>query len=167
MTPQQIVGAAVRLFAIWLVFVGIQAAVNGISTSQSEAQSTIAPFVFSALFFVAAAAIWFFPLVVANALIPRTKFDNVLRTPRQEVLTLACIILGMWVLVVRAIPALSYYITVVAYWSANGQPFASLERVLHFGVVMGVVDLVMALLLVFKADAISGYLSPPQAQLEE
>lgn len=167
MTPQQIVGAAVRLFAIWLVIVGIQAAGNGIATSQSDAQSTVAPFVFSALFFVAAVVIWIFPLVIANAVIPRTKFDNVLRVPRQDVVTLACVILAMWVLVARAIPALSYYITVVAYWSANGQPFASLERSLHFGMVMGMVDLAMALLLVFKADAISGFLSPPKAHLEE
>lgn len=167
MTPQQIVGAAVRLFAIWLVIVSVQALGNGLSTSQSEAQATIAPFVFSALFFVAAAVLWIFPLVVANALIPRTKFDDVLRVPRREVLTLACIILGMWVLVVRAVPALTYYITVVAYWSANGQPFASLERSLHVGLAMGVVDLVMALLLVFKAAAISGLLSPPQAQRDE
>lgn len=167
MTPQQIVGAAARLFAIWLVIVGVQAAGNGIATSGTDAQSTIAPFVFSALFFVAAAMIWIFPLVIADAVIPRTKFDNVLRVPRQEVLTLACVVLGMWVLVVRAIPALSYYITVVAYWLANGQPLASLDRSLHFGMAMGVVDLVMALLLVFKADAISAFLSPLPPQLEK
>jgi hypothetical protein len=167
MTPQQIVGAAVRLFAIWLVIVGIQAAGNGIATSQPGAQSTIAPFVFSALFLVVAVVIWIFPLVVANAVIPRTKFDNVLRVPKQEALILACIILGMWVLVVRAIPAISYYITVVIYWSANGQYLSSLEPSLHFGLVMGLVHLAMALILVFKAREISGFLSPPQAHSEE
>jgi hypothetical protein len=167
MTPQQIVGAAVRLFAIWLVIVGIQAAGNGIATSQPGAQSTIAPFVFSALFLVVAVVIWIFPLVVANAVIPRTKFDNVLRVPKQEALILACIILGMWVLVVRAIPAISYYITVVIYWSENGQYLSSLEPSLHFGLVMGLVHLVMALFLVFKAREISGFLSPPQAHSEE
>jgi hypothetical protein len=166
MTPQQIVGAAARLFAIWLVVVGIQAAGNGIATSQTDAQSTVAPFVFSALFLVVAVAIWFFPLVIANAVIPRTKFDNVLRVPKQEALILACIILGMWVLVVRAIPAISYYITVVIYWSANGQYLSSLEPSLHFGLVMGIVHLVMALFLVFRAREISGFLLPPQTHSE-
>jgi hypothetical protein len=166
MTPQQIIGAAVRLFAIWLVIVGIQAAGSGMATSQPGAQSTIAPFVFSALFLVAA-VIWIFPLVVANAVIPRTKFDNVLHVPKEEALILACIILGMWVLVVRAIPAISYYITVVIYWSANGQYLSSLEPSLHFGLVMGLVHLAIALLLVFKAREISGFLSPPQAYSEQ
>lgn len=81
-----------------------------------------------------------------------------MRVPRQEVLILACVILGMWVLVVRAIPAISYYITVVIYWSANGQYLSTLEPSLHFGFVLGLVHLAMALVLVFKAREISGIL---------
>lgn len=167
MTPQQIVGAAVRLFAIWLVIVSIETAVNGIATSQSGARSTIAPFVFSALFLVAAVSSWIFPMVIANAVIPRTMFDNVLHVPKQEALILTCIILGMWVLVVRAIPAISYYIAVVIYWSANGQYLSSLEPSLHFGLVMGLIHLIMALFLIFRARDISRFLSPPQGRCEE
>src|SRR5690242_12145211 len=79
MTPQQIVGAAVRLFAIWLVMVAIQAAGT---SAQPGTQSTIAPYVFSALFLVVAIFLWLFPLVVAHRLVPRTKFDNELHVPR-------------------------------------------------------------------------------------
>jgi len=159
MTPQQIVGVAVRLFAIWLVVTAIQAAGTGLGTSaQPGTQTTIAPYVFSALFLVVAILLWLFPLVVAHRLVPRTKFDNLLHVPAQEALVVACVILGLWVLVVRAVPAIAYYVTVAIYWSRNGQSVSSLDPSLHFGFVLGLVQLVMALFLVFKARGISAFL---------
>jgi hypothetical protein len=59
--------------------------------------------------------------------------------------------------------SVSARISVVIYWSANGQALSSLEPALRVGLVMGLVHLVMALLLLFKAGEISGFLSPPQA----
>jgi hypothetical protein len=159
MTPQQIVGVAVRLFAIWLVVTAIQAAGSGLGTSaQPGTQTTIAPYVFSALFLVVAILLWLFPLVVAHRLVPRTKFDNLLHVPTQEALVVACVILGLWVLVVRAVPAIAYYVTVAIYWSRNGQSVSSLDPSLHFGFVLGLVQLVMALFLIFKARDMSAFI---------
>jgi hypothetical protein len=159
MTPQQIVGVAVRLFAIWLVFTAIQAAGTGMGTSaQPGAQSTVAPYVFSALFLVVAIVLWVFPMIVAHKLVPRTKFDNILLVPTHEALVVACVILGLWVLVVRAVPAIAYYATVAIYWSRNGQSFSSLDPSLHFGFVLALVQFVMALFLIFKARGISAFI---------
>src|SRR5467141_1075758 len=95
MTPQQIVGVAVRLFAIWLVITAIQAASTGLGTSaQPGTQSTIAPDVLSALFIVVAILLWLFPPDVAYRLVLRTKVDKWLDVPTQEALVVACVIHG-------------------------------------------------------------------------
>jgi len=78
--------------------------------------------------------------------------------PASEALVVACVILGLWVLVVRAVPAIAYYATVAIYWSRNGQTVSSLDPSLHFGFVLGLVQLVMALFLVFKARDISAFI---------
>ena len=158
MTPQQIVGVAVRLFAIWLVITAIQAAGMGTS-APAYIQSTVAPYLFSALFLIIAIVLWLFPLAIAHKLVPRTKFDNVLHVPTQEAVVVACVILGLWVLVVRAVPAIAYYATVAIYWSRNGQSVSSLDPSLHFGLVLGLVQLVVALFLVFKARDVSAFIA--------
>jgi len=164
MTPQQIVGVAVRLFAIWLVITAIQAAGT---SAQPGAQTTIVPYVFSALFLVAAILLWLFPLVVAHKLIPKTKFDNVLNIPAAEAVVVACVILGLWVLIVRAVPGIAYYATVAIYWSRNGQAVSSLDPSLHFGFVLALVQLVIALFLIFKAHDISAFISLKQRDHSE
>lgn len=159
MTPQQIVGVAVRLFAIWLAITAIQAAGMGIGTNVLPGiKPTLAPYVFSALFLLVAIALWLFPMVVAHKLVPRTKFDNVLHVPAQEIIVIACIVLGLWVLVVRAVPAIAYYVTVTIYWSTNGQSVSALDQSVHFGFVLGLVQLAMALFLLFKARSISAFI---------
>ncbi len=81
-----------------------------------------------------------------------------MHVPAHEALVVACVILGLWVLVVRAVPAIAYYVTVAIYWSRNGQSVSSLDPSLHFGFALGLVQLVMALFLVFKARGISAVL---------
>src|SRR6266540_5724837 len=115
MTPQQVVGLFVRLLAVWLAVSGVQVIGIGLALDAQKTQEhTLVPYVISAVLFVVALALWFFPMVVAHKLVPRTHFDNVLRIPAEEVAVVACVVLGLWVLVARALPPLTQYFSVVA-----------------------------------------------------
>jgi hypothetical protein len=161
MTPQQIVGLAARLFAIWLVITAIQA--FGMATAMGEqpgATSTAVPYGFAALFLAAAIFLWLFPMAVAHKLVPRTRFENTLRLPAHEVLVVACVVLGLWVIVARAVPAVAYYVSVAAFWLKNGQPIGTLQQSQHIGFLIGLIHLAIGLFLVLRARQVAAYALP-------
>jgi hypothetical protein len=161
MTPQQIVGLAVRLFAIWLVIMAVQAV--GMATAMAEqpgATSTFAPYGFAALFVVVAILLWVFPMVVAHKLVPRTRFEDTLRVPANDLLVVACVVLGLWDIVARAVPAITYYISIAAFWLKNGQPIATLEESRHIGFLIGLIHLAIGLLLTLRAREVAAYVLP-------
>lgn len=125
------------------------------------------PYLFSGLFFVAAAFLWFFPMVVGHRLVPRTRHDNTLTVPVQEAVTVAAVILGLWLLVARAIPAISFYATVAAYWSRNGQSISSASPSQHAQFVVGLIEFGVALVLLLKAPHISKFIVTKHQQLSE
>ena len=158
MTAQQVVGLAARLFAIWLAISAIQAFGLAVAMrAQPGAESSPVPFAIAALFVVAACLLWLFPMVVAHKLVPRTYSSDVLRVPAGEVAVIACVVLGLWVLVGRAIPALAYYISVAAIWLKNGQPLSTLDQGQHVSFMVGLVQLAVALFLMLRARRISAY----------
>jgi hypothetical protein len=159
MTPQQIVGLAVRLFAIWLALTAIQAVGLAMSMEQQPgAAATVAPYGFAALFVVVAIFLWLFPMVVAHKLVPRTRFEDNVRAPANELLFVACVVLGLWVIVARAVPPLAYYISVAAFWVKNGQAIATLGQSQHISFLVGLIHLAIGLLLVLRARRIAAYL---------
>jgi hypothetical protein len=96
-------------------------------------------------------------MVVAHKLVPRTHFDNVLRIPAEEVAVVACVVLGLWVFVARALPPLTQYFSVVALLIKNNQPIFSIGDGYFARLVEGLVELAVASLLTFKARAIATY----------
>ena len=126
MTPQQIVGLAVRLFSIWLVIVAMQMVGAGIgSNKETGLEPSAVSFILAGLTFGLAVALWFFPMFVAHQLVPRTKFDNLLRVPANEAVVVACVIFGLWLFVSRVLPSLSHYIALAVQVSAEGTPLGS------------------------------------------
>ena len=166
MTPQQIIGLAARLFAIWLAINAVQAI--GMAAAMAEqpgAQTTAAPYVFAALFLIVAILLWLFPMVVGHRLVPRTQFDNTLSAPAHELLVVACVVLGLWIIVVRAIPAIAYYISIAALWIANGQPVTTMDQSQHIGFLVGLIHLGVGLFLVLRASRFAAYvLAQSQSQ---
>lgn len=128
--------------------------------SQPGAESTPAPYIIAALLMLAAVLLWLFPMVVGHKLVPRTHSNHVIHVPANEVVVIACVVLGLWVLVGRAIPALAYYMAVVAIWIKNAQPIASLDQSYHLNFVVGLVQLAVGLVLVLRARRISAYILP-------
>lgn len=100
MTPQQIIGMASRLFALWLVIMAFQ--IFGLASlikSQAGVTATFAMYVMPVLPLLLAAFLWFFPMFIAHKLVPRTHDANALRMPAREATAAASAIIGIWTLI--------------------------------------------------------------------
>jgi hypothetical protein len=159
MTPQQIVGLGVRLFAIWLVVIAIQMLGYGVALDAQQSQEkTVVPYAITVVFLVAAVGLWLFPMAVAHKLIPRTHFDNTLRVPPPESAVVACIVLGLWLFAAHALPSLAQYLSIAVFLFRNHQPLSeagvwNLARLFE-----GLFEFAFALVLTLKARAIVTYL---------
>ena len=170
MTPQQIVGLGVRLFAIWLVLVGLPYAwAIPASLARQHIDGGISLSQFIGLgYFVAAALLWFFPMVVAHRLIPRTSFDNVLRIASPEAARVGCCLLGLWLLLSSG-PALVSYLFRAFLVSGSGSIFSSLNVDQKLDLAFYVVQVVISLFLIVRASAIASRImrsSPAEASRE-
>jgi hypothetical protein len=161
MTPQQLVGVACRLFAIWLGITALQAVgIAQAMMAQDRSGTLPLPYFLAGMYLAAGIVLWLFPMWVAHRLIPRTQFQDKLRLPARDAVMVGCVILGLWVLVVRAIPSLSWYISIAAFWLANGQPLTTMDSSRHLELVNGLVNLIVGWLLVAKYDRIGRLILP-------
>src|SRR6266852_5010506 len=149
MTPQQIVGLGVRLFAIWLVLVGLPyvwAIPAALARQHIDGGMSLSQFI-GLGYFVAAALLWFFPMVVAHRLIPRTSFDNVLRVAPLEAASVGCSLLGLWLLLTSG-PALVSYLFRAFLVSGSGPLFSSLNVDQKLDLAFYVVQVIISFILV-------------------
>lgn len=161
MTPQQIVGLAARLFAIWLVIIALPAVTfSQILHSEGNQASAPVPYFIASLYLGTALVLWFFPMFVAHTLVPRTRFEETLRLPSQQVVVVACVVLGLFVVVIRALPAISVYFSVAAYWIARGERLSVLEARHHIDGLVGFTQLAAGMLLMTKAHILADKLVP-------
>lgn len=101
MTPQQIVGMAVRLFSIWLVIVAFQTV--GIATAmnqQFQNPASLAMYAMPAIPLLFAIGLWMFPMSIAHKLVPKTHDTDVMKMPARDAVAAASAIIGIWVLVI-------------------------------------------------------------------
>ncbi len=160
MTPQQIVGLAVRFFAIWL---GLSTLSSIISLNkQLSAQPGME---FSLVFFLpwifvllVAVLLWFFPLTVANKLIPKTKFEGNLSVPAREAVTVACIVFSLWLFISYMLPNFSRYLTIIIFALKQEQPVTMYDEFHFRHLTPIVIEFVVVLLMMFKARRISAFL---------
>lgn len=160
MTPQQFVGLVVRLFAIWLVVFSFQ--VFGIlkSTLHYEMAEIIGfLYIFMAIVIILAILFWAFPMAIAHKLIPRTQFENTIQLPAQEVVHVACIIFGLYLILVRVLPSLAYNITLLLITSRNKQLAMMYEDHITFLKIAPIlIEFIVAVAMLFKSQALSKYL---------
>jgi len=161
MTPHQLVGLFARLFAIWLLVSGIQVIGAGISLRDSVGYGAGAAFVISIILCAIALIVWRYPLVIAQKLIPAAPDGISDSISAAETATVACIVLGLWTLVARFLPALIRDLEIIAVYRANYQPLQSLVSRDVLRLIESAVDMVVALILIFKARWIAAYLLRP------
>ncbi len=117
--------------------------------------------------FLLALALWFFPMVVAHKLVPRTKFEDVLRIPASQAATVACVIFGLWLFTVQVVPALAYYVSLAVAMRANNIGLGASDEftISRLGAVA--IEFSVAAVLCFKAHAISKFFTVEREPVEE
>lgn len=114
MTPQQMVGLAVRLFAIWLFFFAIESFLGlKLMQEQNPGDNPVLTYLVPILQFATAAALWLFPMFVAHTLLPRTHDNNVLSLPARQLVAACSAILGLYLLTMCLPPLLTYAVALL------------------------------------------------------
>jgi hypothetical protein len=107
-------------------------------------------------------------MVIAHKLVPRTKYDDVLRLPAQQALVVACVVLGLLVIAFKALAPVMGYLSVCALWIGSGQPVSTMDAGRHIDGVIGFAQLAFGLFLVLKANVLATrLLDDPQTPRHE
>jgi hypothetical protein len=100
MSPHQAVAVAVRLFAVWLATYLIRTTpfyVVGLG-GHDNSGLIFASAIVTALGFVIAAALWFFPLTIARKILPIAAAAPAPPQPPDIWLSMGCSLIGLWML---------------------------------------------------------------------
>jgi len=158
MTPQQIAAMAIRLLSILLV---LDAVVFVAELARIIAQGGETPILSLELialgYIVVAALFWFFPMRISHYLIPNTKFENTIKLNQDQVIFVACVVLGLWVCVVKVLPAISTFIAAILLLLSHGDSLATIwKSILESNhLLSGLIQLPIGLALIFKADVLT------------
>ena len=165
MTPQQIVGLGVRLFAIWLLFVGLPYVwyIPSALAQQPIDGSTSLSIAIGFVYIAVAVLLWFFPMVVAHRLIPRTNFDNVLEVVPIETARVGCCLLGLWLFLTSA-PALVSYLFRAFLVSGSGPLYGSLTLDQKLDIGFYLIQVLIASALIFRSSAFASWLMRPPSE---
>jgi len=156
MTPQQFVGIAVRMFSVCLAITSIpylSAIPQKLFSADHEVGATTSISI-GAAYLVAASMIWFFPMVFANRLVPRTQFENGFKTRPNEVATVGIAILGLWKLI-DATPDLISYLFMAHLNAPSGSIFSSLDTRGKADIAFICLEIGIALIFLLKAHTIA------------
>jgi hypothetical protein len=161
MSPQQLVGLSSRLFAVWLAVISLQSVAIGQAIRDGGAAGAqYAAFFFAVMYLAAALFLWFCPMLIGHKLVPRTKHSDPLVLQGTIAIEVACVVLGLFVALLRALPGVTAYASVLAFWVAGGQPVSTLDLGRHLEGVASLAQLVVGLLFVFRARTIAARILP-------
>lgn len=152
MTPQQIVGLAIRLLAIWLVissiqyFIAIPAALHGADIDDKSTQS----YIVAGAYISAAMLLWLFPMWIAHKLIPRTRFENTISVQPLEAARVGCALTGLW-LSAHGFLDMVWYAFRAFLIAGSQSAFASLGTGAKLDFIATLANLALGLLLIFRA----------------
>lgn len=97
MTPQQMLGVGLRIFALWLGVTAVRyLALLPILKGMPLDNPSVETWVVAALYLAAAVLLWIFPLWTAHLLLPRTRFENHVRLQPAEAARVGCALMGLW-----------------------------------------------------------------------
>lgn len=153
MTPQQIVGLAVRIFAIFVALhsgkylVGLPQSL----TSMGMENATFISYGFGVFGFIVAAFLWFFPMIVAGKILPKTRFENHLNVQALDAARVGCSLIGLWFFA-NAIPNMLWYLfrTSISISSSSSimEMLSAEDKTYIF---FHVTQIVLAYVLIFKS----------------
>ena len=164
MTVQQCIALIVRLFSAWLIlrwFIGYEMILFLSRPLDIDGHTTLA-FVNAIIVLAFALLLWRFPLGIARKFIPKTQFDDTLTTQTRDLLRAVLIALGMWLLLSRTLPDFAYYLNELTIWKDKPfqRPYSSGTIISgHANLVIVIIETVIALALIFKAETVMDLLA--------
>ena len=162
MTPQQLVGIAIRMFSITMALFAIPY-LSGMPTalrSHGMDDKVSASLIIGAVYLAVALLTWFFPMVISHKLVPKTTFDNRFSTRPDEVTTVGVALLGLWK-VVDAAPDLVSYLFQTSLRAGSNSIFSTLGAEGKADVCFILVELIIASAFLFKAHSIAKFITKP------
>jgi len=165
MTPQQLLGVGVRLFAIWLAVtsVGYFTSIPAALDSVPGAGGATVAFAIGGAYLVCALALWLFPMVVAHAVLPRTRFENRLSLNAHELARVGASLVGLWLLA-RALPSLVWFVLRSFLFLEGGSSFASLGSEAKLDLGVAAFEVAFAAFLITKSNVFAGIVVPEAKQ---
>lgn len=152
MTPQQLVGLGVRLFALWLALTSL-GTISAIWSAQlPEGAPKGLGIVMGIAYLIGAAALWFFPMVVAHRLLPRTSHSNAMSAGGFEIARAGACLLGLWLLV-KTLPTAAWYIFRMAAVTTVTSAIDAFNSDAKVDMAVIVFQLVLAVVLIVKSEA--------------
>ena len=148
MTPQQVVGLAVRIFSIWLLTRGVyQLVLLGYLFQREPVLPSLTYALAPSAYLAAAALLWIFPMAIAHRLVPRTRYPDALRVPVRQAAVVACGVLGLW-FIGQALPGIVRYLLL---GTIDGQGFGALPRERHLEFIEAATGFAVGVVLLVKA----------------
>ena len=162
MSGRQILGLGIRLFSIWLVLY-VLTNVPGMwrfNLAEGAESTNLAVVGVGCLILILTAVLWFFPLSIANILVPgrptESETAQLSRVPFERVERLAFCLLGLWVLA-EVIPN-GFYWLFMAYHAARPQSLLDFGPREYSLITVTVSKLVIGVWLLFGAKGLRGVL---------
>jgi hypothetical protein len=152
MTPQQLVGLGVRLFAVWLALntIGTLAAI--LTAQLPEEAPKGLGIGMGVAYLLGAAALWFMPMVVAHRLLPRTSHANAMSAGGFEIARAGSCLLGLWLLI-KTLPTLAWYVFKMAAATTAGPAIDAFNSDAKIDMAIIAFQLAIALVLIAKSEA--------------
>ena len=155
MTPQQLLGTGIRLFALWLALTSIGyfgSIPTALSKLPTNTGSTVAvAYALGGAYLLGAIALWFFPMFVAHRLLPKTSHGNCLRVPAFDLARVGCGLIGLW-LMAKALPTIVWLLFRSFLIVEAGSTFSSLPPEAKLDVSVAFFGMLFAFLLIVKSS---------------
>lgn len=159
MTPQQVVGMGVRLFAIFLALTALQyASTVPVALARSGWESGAPAYMVAIGYATAALALWHFPMVVAHKLVPRTHDQCGFSPQLYDLARVGCALLGLWLLI-RSLPAAtSLFFRAYLVSGTSGSIFGSMSVEAKLDLLYYAVELSIALFMLIRSASAARFI---------
>jgi hypothetical protein len=177
MTPQQLVGLGVRLFAIWLGIASVAYWVTipaALAANNLGNKSNTISYAIGAAYVTAALLFWLCPMAIAHKLLPRTHYENRLSAEPHELAKVGSALLGLW-LITKSTPALVWLVfRSFLFLESSTAAFSSITLDAKLDIAVALFELLLAIGLIAKAGAfaqivipVAGALAPQEQEPSE
>jgi hypothetical protein len=152
MTPQQLVGLGVRLFAVWLALTSIGTISAIWSTQLPDGAPKALGIGLGVAYLIGAAALWFLPMAVAHRLLPRTSHTNLISAGGFEIARAGTCLLGLW-LMIKTLPTVAWYLFKMVALTSVGPAIDAFNSDAKADMAVIVLQLAVAVVLIVRSEA--------------